>query len=525
MGKKFICAFLSACLISSVSQTALAAETAFSDTSGHWAETQIETWAGRGIVQGDSGAFHPNAYITRGAAAVIIDRVMRYTRISDSVFSDLDPQSYCAESIRKLTHAGVIRGYADGTAHPSSFITRQEAVVMLSRAFRVSENIGATPQYKDQDTISSFAVNAVMSFTAAGYVHGNQANMFRPKDPITRAEFVTVLNNMVSDIVSTNTPHPLKSDKMLVISRPDTTLSGVRAETIFISAGAGEGEIMLNDVTADRLFVLGGGIHSVLIRGKSAIQNIQIAKQDSGVRLSVSKGADVEIVHIQDGCDDVILNGIFKSVAVDSCKNTIRFSDATVNSLSVAGAETKIFIDKNTNVKTLSVAASASRAQIDTEGTIGSVSVDNDSAKVITSGSGSVGGGNGGSSSGGSSSGGSSGDGSSSGGSSGGESTPDQPVTHVFGVKIQILGKGTVYAEEVALPVDPDPEPKPPVIDPIPDPEGYPLLIQTGAHGMALAEEVTEPTVPEPEPEIPPDFIVRINVSGKGTIVIQEIGE
>jgi hypothetical protein len=169
-----------------------------------------------------------------------------------------------------------------------------------------------------------------------------------------------------------------------------------------------------------------------------------------------------------------------------------------------------VVIDKDSTVTTLSVADSAAQAEVEVAGKIGTVQVDNETAKVNVdkSTSGSSGGSSGGSSSGGS--------------SSGGNDTSSTPVTRIFGLTILVSGGGSVYAEEVDETKEPE---QPPTVDPIdPEKDGYPLIIQTGGHGVAIAEEYTEADAPNEEPEQPGEYIVRIQVNGQGTVVIQEIG-
>ena len=72
--KKKIGGWLAAALLA-VGCTAMTAS-AFTDTTGHWAEESINKWSGEyGIIQGyDDGTFRPDNSITRGAFAGILDR-------------------------------------------------------------------------------------------------------------------------------------------------------------------------------------------------------------------------------------------------------------------------------------------------------------------------------------------------------------------------------------------------------------------------------------------------------------------
>lgn len=128
--KKKIGGWLAAALLA-VGCTAMTAS-AFTDTTGHWAEESINKWSGEyGIIQGyDDGTFRPDNSITRGAFAGILDRFLHFQEVSPAdTFSDT-PGTYWEDAILKLHAAGVYLGN-EGEALSNSTITRQQAVAMI----------------------------------------------------------------------------------------------------------------------------------------------------------------------------------------------------------------------------------------------------------------------------------------------------------------------------------------------------------------------------------------------------------
>lgn len=167
---------------------------AFSDTDGHWAEEAIDRWSSLGIIQGYNGRFNPDDPITRADMAVIIDRLMQYQTAAENTYPDLPDDAYYTTAVLHARDAGVMFG--DGSyMRPLNKITRQEAVVMLGRAFGIPESTTAA-NYSDLSDILSWALGYVNSMTEIGLIHGYNG-MFRPKANMTRAEVVTVLDNMV----------------------------------------------------------------------------------------------------------------------------------------------------------------------------------------------------------------------------------------------------------------------------------------------------------------------------------------
>ena len=170
---------------------------AFTDTEGHWAQDAISKWSENyGLITGyEDGTFRPDASITRGAFAGILDRFLKFRTASASgTFSDT-AGAYWESAILKLHAAGVYLGNG-GKALSGASITRQQAVTMIARAFDIAVSSTDLP-YEDASEISSYAQGPVAEMTARGYLTDCQNGRFRPTDPITRAEIVNILNNMI----------------------------------------------------------------------------------------------------------------------------------------------------------------------------------------------------------------------------------------------------------------------------------------------------------------------------------------
>ena len=202
---------------------------AFADTNGHWAESAINKWSGEyGIIQGyDDGTFRPDKSITRGAFAGILDRFLHFQNASPAdTFSDT-AGTYWEDAILKLHASGIYLGN-QGAALPSSTITRQQAVAMIGRAFRIAPETAA-PDYTDTDQIAEYAMAYVGEFEARGYLTDSAAGTFRPADPITRAELINILSNMVDTLVKETTTVTKDVSGSLLISAADgATLKGIQ---------------------------------------------------------------------------------------------------------------------------------------------------------------------------------------------------------------------------------------------------------------------------------------------------------
>lgn len=118
------------------------AEERYQDTQGHWAEEAIAAWSNRKVLNGYNGFFRPNDTVTRGEMAVILNNIMAYQQKGENTFSDLDENFY-TEPILKAAQAGTLVG--DGSSvRPKDTMSRQEAIVMLSKALGLTEERGNT---------------------------------------------------------------------------------------------------------------------------------------------------------------------------------------------------------------------------------------------------------------------------------------------------------------------------------------------------------------------------------------------
>ena len=112
----------------------LTAGNPFPDVSeDYWASTAISTMAALGIVNGRSdGSFDPDASITRAEFAAICARFDEGCVSGASAFTDTSGHWAEAE-IGRAAALGWIQGYSDGSFRPDQYITRAQAVTMINR--------------------------------------------------------------------------------------------------------------------------------------------------------------------------------------------------------------------------------------------------------------------------------------------------------------------------------------------------------------------------------------------------------
>lgn len=146
----------------------------------------------------EDGTFAPNKSITRAEAITIFARLMNekmdVEASYNSSFSDVKAGAWYANYIGYMEDYNIINGYEDGTFRPDAAITRAEFAAMASR-FDKLEN---TDKNAFTDVAAShWAINSINSAYAKGWIGGYPDGTFRPNQNISRAEVVSIVNNML----------------------------------------------------------------------------------------------------------------------------------------------------------------------------------------------------------------------------------------------------------------------------------------------------------------------------------------
>ena len=355
MKKKLASSLLAGTLVLAQTAPALAA----GDTAGHWAQDALDTWQNYGVIKGnEDGNLMPDSGITRGEMAVMLDRVMAYQLKAQNTFSDLD-QNWYTDAILGANAAGIIMGMGDGTVQPGASITRQETAVMFARVLNLDTQSAPNAGFLDQASIPDWAVGAVNAMAAAGYMQGGNG-LFRPADTITRAEVVTILDNIFSANYNTSGEYTGDVDGSAVISADAVTLKDMHITgDLIIAEGVGEGHVELDNVTVDgRLLVRGGGANSIVIKGGSKITQVIVSRQKGKVRVAVEDSAQVSVVVVDQGTDSVKLEGELGTVSVEGAGAAVEIA-GQVDTVSVTedAAGAAVTVAKGAAVTTVTTAA------------------------------------------------------------------------------------------------------------------------------------------------------------------------
>lgn len=165
----------------------------YQDIYGHWAHDCIKALLNRGIIKGyPDNTIRPENFITRAEMAVVISNsLFLELEISELIFKDKIPV-WAENAIAKLSKLDIFKGYPDGRFHPGKYITREQAVAVLVRAF-CKKDKSTKNLFKDTQDISPWAREYINTGVNKKILTGYPDNTIRPKSPITRAEVFTII--------------------------------------------------------------------------------------------------------------------------------------------------------------------------------------------------------------------------------------------------------------------------------------------------------------------------------------------
>ena len=171
----------------------------FSDISeSDWYYNNVMRAVELGILSGyTDGTFRPNNSITRQDFAIMLAQSLGHDNDEEatSPFKDVSDSDYGVSSIAYLYEQGIVAGDNNGNFNPNANITRQEAAIMLAKAFKATGT--TSDKFTDDASIASWAKSFVYAAKAAGLMNGDTNGSFRPTSTITRAEAASAMVNAI----------------------------------------------------------------------------------------------------------------------------------------------------------------------------------------------------------------------------------------------------------------------------------------------------------------------------------------
>ncbi|KJB89320.1 hypothetical protein AZ66_02580 [Paenibacillus sp. E194] len=298
--KKVMCIMLA--LIMTLSLIMPVSAASFKDTQGHWSQASIDRWNEYGVITGDRESFRPDAPVTRAEFASILNNVMKYIEKEENRFTDIELAKWYSDSMIKLHTAGVMEG-ENGKAFPQRNVTRQEAAVLITKAFKIEKKDMEHIAFTDEMNIADWAKSSVQALVAKKVINGMPDGSFRPQTHLTRAEAVTILDHLMQKLIVKPGEYSNDVAGNLVVNSADVVLKNMKISgDLYIAQGVGEGEVTLNDVEiAGTVYVFGGGEHSIIFNNVDVKGALVVNRYHGKVRILATGSTSVSVTTLETG--------------------------------------------------------------------------------------------------------------------------------------------------------------------------------------------------------------------------------
>lgn len=179
---------------------ALAADHQFSDVSSDaWYGEAVQYVYEQGLMEGESrSSFAPGGQLTRGMFVTVLGRMdgVDTSSYTGSSFSDVPIGWWYSPYVEWASQNGIAMGFSASQFGANELITREQMAVMLARYLKYA---GITldegewaDSYRDQASISDWALDGVDVIRHAGLMLGDENGRFNPQANTTRAEAAVV---------------------------------------------------------------------------------------------------------------------------------------------------------------------------------------------------------------------------------------------------------------------------------------------------------------------------------------------
>lgn len=270
----------------------------FTDFPTDWSAAGLRSAVQNGLLNGSNGQINSSGLLIRAQMAAIVNRAFAARKTADlSVYSDANTSAWYYNDLELAVAMRTFQG-ANGKLNPEAPITREEAFVVLARAFALeSGDTSVLNNYTDGASVSAWAQSSVAALIENGYVNGANGKL-NPKTSITRAEFAKVISEMASTYADADDSLSATVDGSVIVRENSVSLSGKTINGDLIIAD-GVSRIDLTGVTVTGRIVLRGGKSGVTFKdtkaSKGIIANTDIAVSGSVDNITVAQGSAITV--------------------------------------------------------------------------------------------------------------------------------------------------------------------------------------------------------------------------------------
>lgn len=171
--------------------------------SDHWAYEAVTDLNEKGIISGyPDGTFRPDSFVTRSEFSKLLSVfVDTETDFNENAFDDVSENDWYYKYVMSLKKAGIINGTSETHFGVGDNLTREDMAVIITRTAEyknISLPENTAPVLIDFTDTSEYARHGVRKVSMAGIMVGDEQQMFRPKDYVTRTMAAKVIYELMT---------------------------------------------------------------------------------------------------------------------------------------------------------------------------------------------------------------------------------------------------------------------------------------------------------------------------------------
>ena len=166
--------------------------------NGHWASKVIYQYVDNGYMPlSKDGCFYPSKSITRAEVAAVLVKTQKLPLNAQIELQATDlPKTHPQyKAFQKLVELGVFQNSAQ--LKPEGTLTRAQMAKIIALAFQIEVDSVNTKKFKDYSR-TFWAKDYIESLADEGIITGRTKTSFVPNDPVSKAQFVTLVSRAKS---------------------------------------------------------------------------------------------------------------------------------------------------------------------------------------------------------------------------------------------------------------------------------------------------------------------------------------
>lgn len=350
----------------------------FTDINGHWAKNSLANLIGYGYMYGTTPTTaSPDEKLTTAQLVTLLVRIMGGAEEADlSGYADMDKGAWYYTYFAQGVNMGIVPNTNSNYLNPNQQSSREYAAYMLCRAFGLTTR-EPIDDYSDADKVSSWAVTSMQAMVAAKAITGangqNNTRNLNPQETITRGEFAEMIYRLCKNFVKASDSTNIRGgtiDGGVLISKSGVHLNGVTVKgNVYVSDAVGTGDITFEDAKVEgNIYVRGSGERSVHLEGSTTANSVVFLNPYNATRLVVEDESKINGVLVNNGVDEVTLEGNVGNVTINVSDVDLTFEKAVATNVIVNSARSVVTVDKDSKVDSLTVASSSSGVNVVNEG-------------------------------------------------------------------------------------------------------------------------------------------------------------